>query len=85
MTNSAGSMMDALGQAGSDYRWNFYRNGLSGECGRFAGRGDWQPFSTWRSSTSSTRCAPTNAAMRSYHAYNILHLEHEPRFDRPSV
>ncbi len=23
-------MMDALGQAGSDYRWNYYRNGLSG-------------------------------------------------------
>ena len=25
------AMMDALGQAGSDYRWNYYSNGLSGE------------------------------------------------------
>jgi hypothetical protein len=25
------SMMDALGQAGSHYRWNFYQNGLCGE------------------------------------------------------
>jgi hypothetical protein len=31
LISSGAAMMDDLGEAGSDYRWNFYNNGLSGD------------------------------------------------------
>jgi hypothetical protein len=66
-------MMDALGEAGSDYRWKYYSHGLSCEC-----------VSVWKHDVlefldlaqkyveHSLRANKRHDNL--YHAYNILHL-----------
>lgn len=70
------AMMDALGQAGSDSRWNYYSNGLSGESASL-------PVSeiiAFLDLTQQYVEHSLHSNKRSdnlYHAYNILHLENE--------
>ena len=67
------AMMDALGQAGSDYRWGIYRNGFTGETAAM-------PASTLlgflalalRYVEHSLRANQRGDGL--YHAYNILHI-----------
>lgn len=67
------SMMDLLGQAGSDYRWNFYRNGFAGELvdspvkeiGAFLALAQQYVEHSLRANKRSDNL---------YHAYNVLHL-----------
>lgn len=68
------SMLDELGQAGSDYRWKYYSNGLSGE---------YAPLSvteltafldlTRQFIEHSLRANKRSDSL--YHAYNIMHLD----------
>lgn len=67
------AIMDALGQAGSEYRWNYYSNGLSGdtvqleisEITAFLGLAQRYVEHSLRANKRSDNL---------YHAYNILHL-----------
>ena len=67
-------MMDALGEAGSDYRWGFYKNGFSGELVDLPVKEivaflDLMQAYVEHSLRANRR--PDNL----YHAYNILHLD----------
>ena len=78
------AMMDALGQAGSDYRWNYYSNGLLGEyvqlsLSEFVGFLDLAQQYVEHSLRANKR--DNNL----YHAYNILHLDHGQRLRRSSL
>jgi len=67
------AMLAALGQAGSDYRWNFYTNGFSGELAHIPG----SELSAFLQLTQRYIEHSLRANRRSdnlYHAYNILHL-----------
>lgn len=69
------SMMDLLGQAGSDYRWGFYRDGFAGavvdipveEIVAFLALAQQYIEHTLRANRRSDNL---------YHAYNVLHLTH---------
>ncbi len=65
--------LDALGQAGSDYRWNFYRNGLSGALATMS-LAEIIAFLDLAQQyvEHSLRANRRHDAL--YHAYNILHL-----------
>ncbi|NTV37458.1 MAG: hypothetical protein HGA53_10945, partial [Anaerolineaceae bacterium] len=67
------AMMDALGQAGSDYRWNYYANGFSGQMTEMPVM-DLLAFldQTQRYVEQTLRANRRNDDL--YHAYNILHL-----------
>ncbi len=69
-------MMDALGLAGSNYRWNIYSNGLSGEMSSLL-RDDLLEFLklTQRYIEHSLRLNRREDNL--YHTYNILHLGEE--------
>ncbi len=66
-------LMDALGQAGSDYRWNTYQNNFSGQYTRLP-----LELVTDFLDLALRYCDHTLRANRRndhlYHAYNILHL-----------
>jgi hypothetical protein len=67
-------MMDALGQAGSEYRWNYYSQGVSGEEKQVATK----DLTAFLDVVLQYVEHSLHANMRSdslYHAYNILHLE----------
>lgn len=69
-------VMDALGEAGSDYRWNFYKNGLKGDQTALKIPGlvaflDQAQRYVEHSLRANRR--PDDL----YHAYNILHLDDE--------
>ncbi len=67
-------LMDALGQAGSEYRWNYYRHGFSGE---FVLMPTVQMMAFLRLAQQYIEhTLRTNRREDGlYHAYNILHLE----------
>jgi hypothetical protein len=68
-------MMDELGQAGNDYRWNYYSNGPSSEYTRLRT----SELLTFIDLTQRYVEHSLHANKRSdnlYHAYNILHLDH---------
>ncbi len=68
------AMLDDLGQAGSDYRWNFYQNGLSGEVVHLPPA----EIATFLRLTQQYVEHTLRANKRSdalYHAYNILHIQ----------
>ena len=69
-------MMDMLGQVGSDYRWNYYSQGFSGEFGHLQSK-DLVAFLdlALQYVDHSLRANKRNDNM--YHAYNILHLDHK--------
>ncbi|GAP15770.1 hypothetical protein LARV_03562 [Longilinea arvoryzae] len=68
------ALMDELGQAGSDYRWNYYEHGLSGENAQLSA-----PEIIDFLDRTLRYCDHTLRANRRedglYHSYNVLHLE----------
>lgn len=67
------AMLAALGKAGSDYRWNIYTHGFSGELAQIPGKS----LSAFLQLTQRYIEHSLRANRRSdnlYHAYNILHL-----------
>jgi hypothetical protein len=69
-------IMNALGEAGSEYRWNFYNNGFSGEHTQLESSG----LLSFLDLVQQYIEHSLHANKRSdnlYHAYNILHLDGE--------
>jgi hypothetical protein len=66
-------MMDELGQAGSDYRWNYYVNGLSGELATSPAT-DIAAFLDLAQQYVEHSLRANRRSDALYHAYNILHL-----------
>ena len=71
--NSRREMMDSLGMAGSDYRWNFYNRGLSGELAALA-KGDLLAFLELTRQYIEHSLRANKRSDNLYHTYNILHL-----------
>jgi hypothetical protein len=67
------AMMDALGQAGSDYRWNYYSHGLSGENTKLS-IPDLVAFLDLAQQYVEHSLHANKRSDNLYHAYNILHL-----------
>ncbi len=68
------AMLVALGQAGSNYRWNFYNHGFSGDLTQLPGKSlsDFLELARrYIEHSLHTNCRSDNL----YHAYNILHLD----------
>ena len=67
------AVMDELGQVGSDYRWHYYRNGLSGE---FSGldRAALLAFLDLAQQYVEHTLRANQRPDGLYHAYNVLHL-----------
>jgi len=68
------SMMDALGQAGSDYRWNYYSEGFSGESIQLPIQ-DLVAFLDLAQQYVEHSLRANKRNDNLYHSYNILHLE----------
>ena len=68
------AIMDALGQAGSDYRWNYYSTGFSGESAQVLMR-DLIKFLDLAQQYIDHSLRANTRSDHLYHAYNILHLE----------
>lgn len=66
-------MMNDLGQAGSDYRWNFYNHGLSGEWSSLSTAEIIQFFGMAQQYIEHSLHA-NKRSDHLYHAYNVLHL-----------
>jgi hypothetical protein len=69
------AMMDALGQAGSDYRWKYYSQGLSGEYTQLP-IPDIVAFLDLAGQYVEHSLRANKRSDNLYHAYNILHLGH---------
>ena len=67
------AMMDALGQAGSDSRWQYYSQGLSGECTSIPVT-DIVAFLDLAGQYVEHSLRANKRSDNLYHAYNILHL-----------
>jgi hypothetical protein len=68
------TLMDALGQAGSDYRWNFYKSGLSGKVSEL----DIQTLLNFLDLAARYIDHSLRANRRAdslYHSYNTLRLQ----------
>src|SRR5262249_10653934 len=68
------AMMDALGETGSDYRWNLYRNGFSGNCIK-SPAADIVAFFDLAQQYVDHSLRANKRGDNFYHAYNILHLD----------
>lgn len=68
------AMMDGLGQAGSDYRWNYYSGGLSGETAQVE-RSEMTAFLDLTQQYVEHSLRANERGDNLYHAYNILHLQ----------
>ncbi|HMB23771.1 MAG TPA: hypothetical protein VKP08_13100, partial [Anaerolineales bacterium] len=66
-------MMDALGQAGSDYRWSYYSHGLSGASTQVS-VSDLIAFLDLAQQYAEHTLSANRRSDHLYHAYNILHL-----------
>ncbi len=70
------AMMDVLGQAGSNYRWEFYHHGLSGEVTTLPGEQISRFFELAQAYVDGSlraNCRPDDL----YHAYNTLQLSQD--------
>jgi hypothetical protein len=67
------AMMDALGQAGSDYRWNIYTRGFSGGMA-FLSKDDLLAFLELSKRYIEHSLRSNQRSDQLYHTYNILHL-----------
>ena len=67
------AMMDALGQAGSDYRWNYYSHGFSGEQNKIVVP-ELIAFLDVAQRYVEHSLHANRRSDNLYHAYNILHL-----------
>ncbi len=68
------TVMDALGQAGSDYRWDFYKNGFSGGVEQLS-IADLEPFLALAQAYVEHTLRANKRADDLYHAYNTLKLD----------
>ena len=68
------AMMDALGQAGSDYRWKYYSDGFSGESYQLA-TSEIVSFLALAQRYVEHSMRANKRSDNLYHAYNILHLD----------
>ncbi len=68
------SMLDKLGEAGSDYRWGFYKNGFSGERVDTPVK-DIVAFLDLAQRYVEHSLRANRRSDNLYHAYNVLHLE----------
>ena len=68
------TFMDAMGQAGSDYRWNYYSKGFSGKSSQFPVK-DLVEFIRLARRYIEHSLRANKRSDQLYHAYNILHLE----------
>jgi hypothetical protein len=68
------SIMDALGKAGSDYRWNYYSQGFSGEYCQLP-IADMLAFLDLAGQYVEHSLRANKRSDNLYHAYNILHLD----------
>lgn len=68
------AVMDALGEAGSEYRWNFYQKGFSGAMARLA-MADLLALLDLAQQYVEHSLRANKRSDQLYHAYNILHLE----------
>jgi hypothetical protein len=67
-------MMDALGQVGSEYRWNYYSQGFSDEFAQLPVR-EIVAFLTYALRYVDHSLRANQRRDHMYHAYNILHLD----------
>ncbi len=67
------AMMDALGQAGTDYRWNYYSNGLSGNIAQVSTT-ELVAFLDLAQQYVQHSLRANKRSDNLYHAYNILHI-----------
>ncbi len=67
------AVMDALGQASSEYRWTYYRNGFSGEWAAL-GQSDLLAFLALTRRYLEHSLRANRRSDELYHAYNVLHL-----------
>jgi hypothetical protein len=70
------AMMDALGQAGSDYRWNYYSQGFSGEFAQIP-IPELVAFLDMTQQYVEHSLRANKRSDNLYHAYNILHLDNK--------
>ena len=70
------AILDELGKAGSDFRWNFYQSGFSGELQSIA-RADLIQFLNLTQSYLEQSLRANKRDDGLYHAYNILHFEND--------
>lgn len=70
------NIMDALGSAGSDYRWQFYENGTSGKLQNVA-ISDLLAFLQLAQKYVEHSLRANKREDNLYHAYNILHLNED--------
>ena len=68
--------MDALGKAGSDYRWNYYSQGFSGKVTQLA-IPDMIAFLDLAQQYIEHSLRANKRSDNLYHAYNILHLDNK--------
>jgi hypothetical protein len=66
------AMMDALGQAGSDYRWQYYQHGFSGELSQISTKNLLAFFELVQAYVDHSLRA-NKRKDNLYHAYNVLH------------
>ena len=71
------AMLDALGQAGSDYRWAYYSDGFSGQLSQIA-LSEMVAFLDLTLQYVEETLRANKRSDNLYHAYNILHLEDTP-------
>ncbi|HUE99707.1 MAG TPA: hypothetical protein VMN99_10660 [Anaerolineales bacterium] len=69
------AMLDALGQAGSDYRWKYYSHGFSGEYTQLP-IPDMAAFLDLARQYVEHSLHANKRSDNLYHSYNILHLDH---------
>lgn len=67
------NFMDMLGEAGSDYRWNFYNNGFAGEL-VYSSVSEIVAFLDLAQQYIEHSLRANKRSDNLYHAYNILHL-----------
>jgi hypothetical protein len=67
------AMMNALGQAGSDYRWNYYSQGFSGEAAQLP-IAELSAFLDLARQYVEHSLHANKRSDNLYHSYNILHL-----------
>jgi hypothetical protein len=75
------SMMDALGQAGSDYRWKYYSHGFSGDLAPLS-MPDLISFLDLTQQYIEHSLRANRRSDGLYHAYNVLHLDDEKAYIR---
>jgi hypothetical protein len=68
------AIMDALGRAGSDYRWNYYAQGFSGARAEMP-RSDFIAFLALAQRYVEHSLRANRRDDNLYHAYNVLHLD----------